>query len=99
MMSLFGFFKNRVDFLEPKTEPARSVYRALKDECSKREGRSLEEQLVAEVDAVHREACKQADRLGKRHPSKAEIQQAETLAYGSADYCSKWARAVADLLL
>ena len=99
MNSLFRIFRKPVDFLEPKTEPARSVYRALKNECSKREGRSFEERLIAEVDAVYQEACNQADRMGKKRPSKSDIQKAETMAYGSADYGAKWARAVAELIL
>jgi hypothetical protein len=83
------------DIFQPKTEPALSIYNAFQAEASKRNGRSVEEWLLAEREAVFQEADRQAKKLGLRSPSMKEIVDAENYASGSVDYGSKWAYGVA----
>lgn len=78
--------------------PARSIYAAFQEEAKKRERRSVEEWMSAEVDAVHREAVHQAQAHGLRAPSKEEVERAERYAMGSADYGAKWAYSVVDAM-
>lgn len=86
--------KQMSDIFEPTSEPARSIYCAFQNEASKRDGRRVEEWQNAEVDAVHREAVLQAQRTGLRSPTRAEVEQAERYACGSADYGATWAHAL-----
>lgn len=86
------------DFFKPTVEPARSIYAALEAEAKKREGRSAEVWMKAEVDAVHREAVHQAQIHGLRAPSRVEVESAELYAMGSADYGAKWAYKVVDAM-
>ncbi|WP_228757801.1 hypothetical protein [Pseudomonas aeruginosa] len=89
---------NMRDVFQPTTEPARSIYAAFQAEAEKREHRSVEEWMSAEVDAVHREAVHQARTHGLRVPSKEEIERAESYAMGHADYGAKWAYSVVDAM-
>jgi hypothetical protein len=86
------------DIFEPRHEPARSIYHAFQTEATKRKGRSIDEWLAAERDAVFREATHQAQRLGLRVPTMDEVASAERYAAGSADYGAKWAYCVVDAM-
>ncbi|HDR8983193.1 hypothetical protein QZM46_07595 [Burkholderia vietnamiensis] len=86
------------DIFEPKREPARSIYNAFQAEAMKRKGRHVEEWIVAEREAVFREATQQAQRFGLRVPSINEIEQAERYATGSIDYGAKWAYAIVEMM-
>ena len=79
------------DIFEPRHEPARSIYLAFQSEAANRKGRSTDEWLSAERDAVFREAVHQAQKLGMRVPTMDEVVRAENYASGSADYGAKWA--------
>lgn len=86
------------DVFQPTVEPARSIYTAFQAEAKNRSGRSVEEWMTAELDAVYREAVYQAQALGLRTPSKEEVKSAERYAMGSADYGAKWAYRVVDAM-
>jgi hypothetical protein len=79
------------DIFQPSQEPAKSIYSAFQDEAKKREGRTVDEWLAAEREAVLREATIQAARLGLRVPTMEDIVSAERYASGSVDYGAKWA--------
>ncbi|MCO3748727.1 hypothetical protein FA132_25745 [Pseudomonas aeruginosa] len=86
------------DLFQPTVEPARSIYAAFQAEARNRSGRSVEEWMAAELNAVHRESVYQAQALGLRAPSRAEVESAERYARGSADYGAKWAYRVVDAM-
>jgi hypothetical protein len=86
------------DVFQPTIEPARSIYVAFQEEAKNRSGRSIEEWMTAELDAVYREAVFQAQALGMRVPSREEVVSAERYAMGSADYGAKWAYKVVDAM-
>lgn len=86
------------DIFEPSHEPARSIYRAFQAEAAKRNERSIEEWQNCELEAVHREAVFQAQKLCLRPPSREEIEHAERYARGSTDYGAKWAYRVVDAM-
>jgi lysophospholipase L1-like esterase len=87
------------DFFEPIHEPARSLYRAFGQEASNRNGRTIEQWLTAECNAMLTEAAKQAVMLGLRAPTLEEIVRAERYACGSADYGAKWAYGIVDIMI
>ncbi len=78
------------DIFEPRNEPARSIYLAFQAEAAKRKGRSVNEWIKAERDAVFRECIHQARRFGLHAPSMDEVAAAELYAVGSIDYGAKW---------
>ncbi|MHA6848766.1 hypothetical protein [Ralstonia syzygii] len=82
------------DVFEPKREPALSIYNAFQAEATKRHGRSVEEWIAAERDAVFRESVHQAQKLELRVPSMEDVMRAERYAVGSVDYGAKWAYGV-----
>lgn len=86
------------DCFQPRYEPARSVYDAFQKEAAQRKGRSIDEWVKAEREAVFREATHQAQKLGMRIPTMDEITAAERYARGSVDYGAKWAYGVADAM-
>lgn len=86
------------DVFQPNVEPARSIYAAFQVEAKNRSGRSFEEWMAAELNAVHREAVSQAQALGLRAPSREEVESAERYAMGSADYGATWAYKVVDAM-
>ena len=79
------------DPFAPSHEPARSLYEAFQAEAKLRKSRPLAVWIEAELDAVHRAACACAARLGWPQPTRAQVEDAERYARGSADYGSKWA--------
>ncbi|WDD90274.1 hypothetical protein Bsp3421_000097 (plasmid) [Burkholderia sp. FERM BP-3421] len=86
------------DIFEPRREPARSIYHAFQAEATKRKGRSVDEWLAAERDAVFREAALQAQRLGLRVPTMDDVVSGERYAVGSVDYGAKWAYCVVEAM-
>lgn len=90
--------KQMPDIFRPRHDPARSIYDAFQCEADKRKGRTVEEWMTAEREAVFREATHQAQKLGLRPPTIAEIISAENYASGSADYGAKWAYGVAEAM-
>ena len=86
------------DILQPRREPARSIYEAFQAEAEKRPGRSFEEWQAAERDAVYREAAHQAQKLGLRCPTIDEVEAAARYASGSIDYGAKWAYQVTNIM-
>ena len=86
------------DIFQPKTEPARSIYEAFQLEAAKRNERELDVWQSAELNAVHREAGIQAQRLGLRVPTLEDVVNAERYAMGSVDYAAKWAYRVVDAM-
>lgn len=86
------------DIFQPRHEPARSIYDAFQKEATKRNGRSIEDWMHAEREAVLREATIQAARFGLRVPTMEEIVSAERYASGSIDYGSTWAYQVTNAM-
>ena len=86
------------DVFRPHTEPAATIYDAFQAEARKRVGRPLHEWILMERKAVHETAVKCAEKHGFKAPSMDEIEKEERAAYGSADYGSKWAIKVANLM-
>ena len=86
------------DVFQPRHEPARSIYDAFQNEAAKRKGRSVDEWLTAEREAVLCEATTQAARLGLRVPTMGEIVITERRAIGAADYGAKWAYGVTEYM-
>lgn len=86
------------DVFQPRHEPARSIYDAFQNEATKRKGRTVEEWMTAEREAVMREATMQAMRLGLRVPTMDEVVRAERYASGSVDYGAKWAYGVTEAM-
>lgn len=79
------------DVFRPRTDPARAIYDAFQDEAEHRKGRTVEQWLAAEIDAVHREATRQAEKFGLAAPTTEMVRSAEVYASGSVDYGAKWA--------
>ena len=87
-----------IDIFEPRNEPARSIYRAFQAEAKKRNGRTADEFITAEREAVINEAASQAQKLGLRAPTLDEVIRAENSACGHCDYGAKWAMRVAEVM-
>lgn len=86
------------DIFEPRYEPARSIYMAFQKEAEKRKGRSVDEWLAAERDAVYRESVHQAQKLGLRAPTMEQVISAERYATGSIDYGAKWSYCIVNVM-
>jgi hypothetical protein len=86
------------DIFEPRREPARSIYLAFQAEATRRKGRSVDEWLTAEREAVYRESIHQAQMLGLRVPTMDEVVSAERYATGSVDYGAKWAYCIVNAM-
>ncbi len=82
------------DPFEPRHEPARTLYLAFQNEARLRKGRSVEEWIRAERDAVFNAARVYAESNGMRVPTLADVEAAERYAMGSADYGLKWSLGV-----
>tara|TARA_R110002124_G_scaffold128157_2_gene288514 strand:+ start:2059 stop:2331 length:273 start_codon:yes stop_codon:yes gene_type:complete len=88
-----------MDIFAPKTEPAKSIYRAFSVEAAKRDGRGFEQWHSSEINAVHKEAVSQAQKRGLKVPTLANVKRAEANASGSTDYGAKWAYGVVDHMM
>ena len=86
------------DIFQPRHEPARSIYCAFQAEARLRKGRSVDEWMAAEREAVMRESEVQAARMGLRVPMMDDIVRAERYASGSFDYGANWAYGVARIM-
>lgn len=82
---------SRHDPWEPRCEPARTLYLAFQDEATRRKGRSVEEWITAEREAVWKAACSYARTNGKPEPAIELVARAERYAMGSIDYGATWA--------
>lgn len=87
------------DAFEPRSEPAKSIFRAFQNEAAKRKNRCVGTSVTAERHAVLNTAALQAQKLGLRSPTMAEVEMAERTASGSANYGAKWAHGVVDAML
>lgn len=86
------------DIFEPHSEPARSIYLAFQAEARKRKGRTADEWIGAERNAVFNASVTQAQKLGMRAPTLDEVAAAERYAMGSVDYGAKWAYGVVEVM-
>jgi hypothetical protein len=80
-------------------EPACSLYDRLIEETRLRGTRSPDEWVLAEREAMHAQANLQAGQLGLGFVSMEDVMRAERQALGHADYCSKWAIKLANIML
>lgn len=78
------------DPFRPHREPWRSIYDAFQTEAQKRHGRSVEDWIAGEEQAVLAAASAVAERSGWVPPTIEMVRGAETYARGSADYGLKW---------
>lgn len=86
------------DVFRPRHEPARTLYDAFQTEAEKRPGRSYEEWVAAEREAVWRAAKDYAQQNWLAVPTLDAVTAAERQAFGHTDFGAKWAYAVADVL-
>ena len=100
MKSLGELIRGALDYdpLRPKYEPARSIYNAFQKEAEKRDGRTIEEFILAERTAVLEAAWTYANKNGLKEPTMEDVRIAENYAYGSVDYGSKWAHRLSQLM-
>ena len=84
------------DIFRPFKAPARTLYDAFQEEATHREGRSVEEWILAERQAVWEAARDYAQQHGLRIPTMDEVKQAENCASGHVDYGAKWAYAIVE---
>lgn len=89
---------NPIDVFRPSHEPAQSIYDAFQKEAEKRKGRSVEEWIAAEHQAVLLAATSQAQILGLKVPSNEDVSKAELCARGHVDYGAKWAYGLVSLM-
>lgn len=82
----------------PRSEPARTLYDALQAEAKHRKGRTPEQWMDAEQQAVWRAARDYAQQHGLAVPTIDAVRKAERLASGHTDYGLKWALGVAQAL-
>lgn len=87
------------DVFRPRNEPFRTIYDAFQAESAKRKGRTPEEWMRAEREAVWRAARDYAEMYGHRVPTMDEIKIAERQAEGHTDCGAKWAYGVGHLML
>lgn len=85
--------------LEPRSEPALSIYKAFSVEAAKRDGREFQQWHTSEINAVHKEAVSQAQKRGLKVPTLENVKRAEVNASGSTDYGAKWAYGVVDHMM
>lgn len=82
--------------------PYKPVYEAIRAklvaETELREGRSVEEWILAERECVMRAVNHQRDLLAYDPVGIADVERAERMAVGHTDYVSKYAHAAADLV-
>ena len=86
------------DIFRPSKGLARTLYDAFQEEAIHREGRSVEEWLLAERQVVWMAARDYAQQHGLRIPTMDEVKQAENCASGHIDYGAKWAYKIAERL-
>jgi hypothetical protein len=82
------------DVFRPTADPAQTIYDALITESELRSGRSVDEWIAAEKNAVWKAAHDYAQQYGLRIPTIADVEQAETQAMGHCDYAAKYAYGV-----
>lgn len=86
----------KIDIFKPRNEPARSIYESFQKEAKNR-GRN-EDWIERERLAVFNCAKNYCELNGLIYPSLKEIEEAENYAMGSADYGSKWAYKIYDII-
>lgn len=86
------------DHWRPTSEPARTIYDTLQAEALRRPGRSVDEWVEAERNAVWAASRDYAQKHGLSVPTIKAVQMAEQSACGHTDYCAKWAYGVAEAL-
>ena len=88
--------KPHYDCYRPHTEPAATIYDAFQCEASKR--KNNKNWIELERHAVYFAACGCAKKFGLREPTMKEVERAENDSIGSADYGSKWAIKVGNIM-
>ena len=85
------------DIFQPTREPAKSFYDEIVKEAKKRPQRSGLEWINDELNHMWKVARDYAQQHGLQVPTLADIERAENLAMGHADYAAKWAYGIAEL--
>ena len=86
------------DPFRPSREPWRSIYDAFQTEAAQRHGRSVEEWIAAEEQAVLSAATQVANNMGWTEPDIDMVRRAEAYARGSVDYALKWSAQIVRLM-
>lgn len=84
------------DVFRPHRQPAQAIYDAFQMEAEKRRGRSVEEWLKAERQAVLAAASQAAEQMGLAVPTMEQVILAEHCAMGHVNYGAKWAYGIAE---
>lgn len=85
-----------INLLQPRSEPALSLYLALQSEAAHRKGREIEQWNRAELQPVHAAALAVFPQYGLRPPTRRKVESAQVYACGSIDCGAKWAYALID---
>ena len=88
-----------IDIFAPHTEPAKTIYNVLTEEMKNRDGYIMEEWILNERITVWKTAIRYCFKNGLYIPTIQDVEKAEKEAYGSADYDSKWAIKLSNLIL
>ena len=87
-----------MDIFEPFTEPAKSIYRALVNEQSKRSNRTVTMWIASERRAVFNTAKKLASSLGLNAPTMEQVIRADNFASGHSDYTAQFVYSIANIM-
>ena len=88
-----------MDIFRPHTEPAATLYDAFQEEAKNRSKYEPKEWILNERKAVWKAAINYSCKNELYVPTLIEVEDVEKQAYGSADYGSKWAIKLANLIL
>lgn len=86
------------DVFEPRWEPARSLYKALKQEMTNRDKCKGLEWIDNERNAIFNTAMKISEGSNYRTPTLEDVVRAEISARGHTDYTAKFAYGVANFM-
>lgn len=86
------------DFFRPRAPVARALYDALTQETALRDQRTFDQWHQAEMEAVFKEAHRQAEKLGLHPPDWETVVQADIQAAGHVDYAKKFAYRVSEAM-
>jgi hypothetical protein len=87
-----------MDLFSPHTEPAKTIYNVFQKEAKNRNGH-LEKWILKERIAVWNAAIDYSFQNRLYVPTIEDVEKTEKEALGSADYGSKWAIKLANLIM
>lgn len=85
-----------IDIFRPRHAPAQNIYDAFQREAELRRGRTIDDWIQAERNAVYHAAVEQAQKHNLRIPTMEDVVGAENQAMGHTDYGAQWAYRVVE---